>query len=80
MSRKRINTAKWIATATLIVGSAVNGYGIYPLGPFILMLGGFIWLAVAIKIRDYPLITTNAVMTAVTAIALMLHYLEGAAV
>ena len=75
MSRKQVNMAKWMATVTLITGSAVNGYGIYPLGPFILMLGGFIWLAVAIKIQDYPLITTNAVMTAVTALALILHYL-----
>ena len=56
---------KWTATAILIVGTGVNGLGIYPLGPALLVLGGFIWLAVAIRIKDAPLIVTNLVMSLV---------------
>jgi hypothetical protein len=64
-----MNTAntilKWTATAILILGTAVNGLGYYPEGPALLVLGGFIWLAVAIRIKDAPLIVTNLVMGAV---------------
>jgi hypothetical protein len=73
----KLETQKWIATVVLIVGSAANGYGLYPLGPILLALGGLIWLAVAVQLRDRALITTNAVMTAVTATAILLHYLKG---
>jgi hypothetical protein len=73
----KLETQKWIATAVLIVGSAVNGFGLYPLGPILLALGGLIWLAVAVQAKDRALVTTNAVMTAVTATALILHYLKG---
>jgi hypothetical protein len=66
---------KWTATAILIVGTGVNGLGIYPLGPALLVLGGFIWLAVAIRIKDAPLIVTNLVMSVVglAAIVYTLH-------
>lgn len=60
-----MNIAKWIATAILIIGTAVNGLGYYPEGPAILVLGGFIWLGVAIKVKDWPLIITNLVMSTV---------------
>lgn len=60
-----INTAKWIATAVLILGTAVNSVGIYPLGPLLLVLGGSIWLGVALKLKDRPLIVTNLVMSLV---------------
>ena len=68
---------KWVATIILIIGAGVNGWGLYPAGPILLALGGLIWLAVAVQIRDRALITTNAVMTAVTATALLLHYFKG---
>ena len=66
---------KWTATAILIVGTGVNGLGIYPLGPALLVLGGFIWLTVAIRIKDAPLIVTNLVMSVVglAAIVYTLH-------
>jgi hypothetical protein len=54
---------KWAATATLIVGTAVNGLGFYPLGPIILAVGGFIWLAVAVMWREPSLIVTNSIMS-----------------
>jgi hypothetical protein len=69
------NIAKWLGTLVLVIGAAVNGLGIYPAGPIIMVLGGIIWLAVAIRIRDSALATTNAVMTLVTAIAIVIHYL-----
>jgi hypothetical protein len=56
---------KWTATAILILGTAVNGLGYYPLGPLLLVLGGAIWLAVAIRVKDTPLIVTNLVMSLV---------------
>jgi hypothetical protein len=56
---------KWTATAILITGTAVNGLGMYPEGPALLVLGGFIWLIVAIRIKDAPLIVTNLVMATV---------------
>ena len=66
---------KWTATAILILGTAVNGLGMYPEGPALLVLGGFIWLIVAVRIKDAPLIVTNLVMATVglAAIVYTLH-------
>ncbi len=60
-----IEKLKWIATAILIVGTGVNSLGFYPAGPLMLIVGGFIWLFVAIRIKDRPLIVTNLVMSLV---------------
>lgn len=60
-----LQAVKWLATIILILGTAVNGLGYYPEGPLILVLGGVIRLAVAVRVRDYPLIVTNLVMSAV---------------
>lgn len=73
----KIDLQKWTATLVLIIGSGVNGLGYYPAGPLLLVLGGLIWLAVAVQVRDRALITTNAVMTAVTATAIAINYLRG---
>ena len=58
---------KWVATATLIIGTFLNaGFPeLYPAGPAVLILGGFIWLAAAVKMRDTALMTTNLVMSMV---------------
>lgn len=53
---------KWTATFVLIIGSFINSMGYYPLGPAILVFGGMLWLWVSIKMKDRPLIVTNAVM------------------
>ena len=60
-----LNFFKWLATLILITGTLVNGLGFYPQGPIILVIGGFIWLGVAIRIKDWPLIITNLVMSTV---------------
>ena len=65
---------KWLATAILILGTAVNSLGYYPLGPVILVLGGIIWLTVAIMWKEPALIITNAVMSAVGAGGLLVNY------
>jgi len=65
------NIIKWMATAVLIVGTAVNGLGYYPEGPAMLVIGGFMWLIVAIRIRDWPLIVTNLVMSTVGLAAIL---------
>ena len=56
---------KWVATATLIVGTVFNaGFpDLYPVGPLILAAGGYIWLVVSIIWKDWALIATNIVMS-----------------
>ena len=56
---------KWVATATLIVGTVFNaGFpDLYPVGPLILAAGGYIWLVVSIMWKDWALIATNVVMS-----------------
>ena len=66
---------KWTATAILILGTAVNSLGYYPLGPIILVVGGIVWLVVAIMWKEPALIITNAVMSAVGAGGLLINYL-----
>ena len=60
-----LDRIKWLATAILIVGTGVNSLGFYPAGPIMLIVGGFIWLFVAVRIKDRPLIVTNLVMSLV---------------
>jgi hypothetical protein len=73
-----ISFLKWLATAILIVGSGVNGLGYYPLGPLMLVAGGVIWMTVALQLRDWALVTTNAVMGLVGVITVVytLFYME----
>ena len=66
---------KWLATAILIVGTAVNSMGFYPLGPAILSLGGALWLGVSIYWREPSLIVTNGVMLGVGLIGLAYNLL-----
>ena len=66
---------KWLATAVLIAGTAVNSMGFYPQGPLILIVGGIIWLIVSIRWREPSLIVVNGVMTATAAIGLITHWL-----
>lgn len=61
---------KWGATATLIVSVALNGLGIYPLGPLVQIVGGLLWTVASVRMNDVPLIVTNSVMTLVGIIAI----------
>jgi hypothetical protein len=62
MKRNIVEILKWLGTATLILGTAVNGLNFYPEGVLVLALGGAFWLAAALIVKDRPLIVTNAVM------------------
>lgn len=65
---------KWVATAILIVGTAVNSLGYYPAGPIILAIGGILWLIVSIRWREPSLIVVNSVMTATGVAGLVAKY------
>lgn len=68
---------KWIATGILIVGSLVNSLGYYPAGPMILGLGAIVWLIVSIMWKEMSLVVTNLIFAIVTAIGLIIYYLNG---
>jgi len=57
-----LNTVKWTATALLIIGFGLVSAGFYT-AIYIQLLGGVLWLAASIIMRDTPLIVTNGVMT-----------------
>lgn len=59
-----LETLKWVATATLIVGFGLFSAGI-ELGWYLQITGGILWLSAAVWMRDKPLIWTNGAMTAV---------------
>ena len=68
---------KWVATGILIVGSLVNSLGYYPAGPMILGLGALVWLIVSIMWKEMSLVVTNLIFAIVTAIGLIIYYLNG---
>ena len=65
---------KWLATAILILGTAVNSAGFYPAGPLILVVGGLVWLVVSIRWKEASLIVVNGMMTATAIAGLAFHY------
>ena len=65
---------EWLATAILIVGTAVNSMGYYPQGPLLLILGGLVWLGVSIAWRKASLIVVNGLMTGVAVAGMAVHY------
>ena len=62
---------KWIATAVLIVATALTSLNIYPLGPMLYLLGGLLWLIVSIIWKEPALIVTNLTLASVNAIGLI---------
>jgi lipid-A-disaccharide synthase-like uncharacterized protein len=55
---------KWMATAILILGFGLFSAGV-AIGWYLQILGGLIWLIAGIRMKDTPLIITNAAMAAV---------------
>ncbi len=53
---------EWVGTVILILGTAVNSMGYYPVGPIILCIGGAFWLAVSIRWNKPSLVVVNIVM------------------
>ena len=62
---------KWLATATLIIGTAINSLGFYREGPIVLALGGVLWLTVSIIWKEPALIVTNITLVTVAAAGLI---------
>ena len=67
---------KWVATAFLMLGAALNSLNIYPWGPIANLFGGGCWLIVSIMWREAALITTNLVLSAITIIGLYITYIH----
>lgn len=63
MENNQINLwLEWVGTVILILGTAVNSMGYYPLGPMILCVGGAFWLIVSIRWNKPSLVVVNIVM------------------
>ena len=62
---------KWIATAVLIVATALTSLNIYPLGPMLYLTGVLLWLVVSIMWKEPALIVTNLTLASVNAIGLI---------
>lgn len=70
-----INTIlKWLATITLVIGTAVNSLGVYPAGPIVLVVGGLIWLVVSIRWKEPALIVTNSIMSLTGIVGIVYYY------
>jgi hypothetical protein len=59
-----VETLKWVATATLILGFGLFSAGI-EFGWYLQITGGILWLTAAVIIKDKPLMATNGAMTVV---------------
>ena len=66
---------KWLATFVTIIGAICTSINIYPLGPALLNAGAFLWLIVAVKWREWSLITINATLLAIYTIGLVVKLL-----
>jgi len=66
---------KWLATFVTIVGAVCTSINVYPLGPALLNVGALLWLIVAIKWREWSLITINATLLAIYTIGLLVKFL-----
>ena len=76
MSKKNsVWYSKWAATATLILATAINSLGYYPLGPILYLISGVLWIYVSIVWREPALIVTNVVITTVGAAGLLYNFL-----
>jgi len=62
---------KWVATVILIIGSAINSLGYYPVGPIIIITGSAVWLIVSLMWKEPALIITNGVLVVVSTSALL---------
>ena len=77
MMEKFISIAKWAATFSLILGTGLNSLEIYPLGSFVMLLGGILWTVVSIHWKEKALIVTNLTLTVVNTVGLTMHYILG---
>ena len=65
---------KWLATGLLIVGCFFVSINAYPLGPIINLIGGGVWLIVALMWKEWSLIVTNFVLLSVNGLGLIYNF------
>ena len=66
---------KWLATLVTIVGAICTSINLYPLGPALLNVGAFLWLIVAIRWREWSLITINTTLLLIYTVGLVVKLL-----
>ena len=71
MNKDIVFYLKWLATFVTIVGAICTSINLYPLGPALLNMGAFLWLIVAIKWREWSLITINATLLLIYTVGLV---------
>lgn len=71
----RLELLKYAATAVLLLGATINGFGLYPLGPVMLTIGSAMWLAASIMWKETSLIVTNFAMTVAGLVGLIYNYI-----
>jgi hypothetical protein len=62
---------KWTATAITILGAVFTSVNMYPMGPALLNLGALGWLIVAIRWREWSLITINGTLLLIYTVGLI---------
>ena len=63
---------KWTATILLVTGTIINNLGVYPLGAIVMAVAGFLWLIASLLMRDRALIVTNASLSSIGLISLVI--------
>jgi hypothetical protein len=71
MNKDIVFYLKWLATFVTIIGAICTSINLYPLGPALLNVGAFLWLIVAIKWREWSLITINATLLLIYTVGLV---------
>ena len=72
MNKDIVFYLKWLATFVTIIGAICTSINLYPLGPALLNVGAFLWLIVAIKWREWSLITINATLLLIYTVGLVI--------
>lgn len=68
------NVLKWTATVVLIIGTALNNLGMYPIGPIVSNFGTVIWVIISFIMREPSLIVVNIAMLLTGVGGLTYHY------
>ena len=68
---------KWTGTVILIAGTGINASALYPypVGPFVLAVGGLIWTIVGLLWREWSLIILNGGLTILGFGGILANYL-----
>lgn len=68
----RIDNIKWTATALVIIATAFNSLGYYPIGPIINAAAAMLWCIVSVAWKDKALMVTNFTIATVCILGLII--------